>query len=318
MPKPPVLAGGALPAVAQALASAAGYAAEEKASATRRAYRCDWGHYYTWCESVGAAALPAAPATIASYLAHLADTGFKASTIARRLAAIAYAHKLKGHDSPTSAEAVHAVLRGIRRTIGVAQIRKAPATAAAIGAMVERLPDTLAGKRDRALLLIGFAAALRRSELVELKVNDLEFQPDGLLLHIRRSKTDQEGEGTHIPVPRGGRLRPVEALEAWIAAAGIAEGPVFVSIAKGGRVKRQALSDRSVADTIKRCAAAAGFDPALFSGHSLRAGFVTSALEHGADIFRVMDVTRHRRVETLKAYDRRAKAFRDHAGKDFL
>ena len=210
------------------------------------------------------------------------------------------------------------MLRGIRRRIGVAVDRKAPATAHAIARMLKRIPDTLAGKRDRALLLLGFAAALRRSELVALQLADLERTEAGLIVHIRRSKTDQEGEGHQVAVPRGLKLKPVEAIDAWLAAAAIADGPLFRPIAKGGRVLGGALTDRSVADIIKRCAKAAGLDPEIFSGHSLRAGFVTSALESGADVLKVMDVTRHRDVKTLKAYDRRAKAFRNHAGKGFL
>jgi integrase len=200
----------------------------------------------------------------------------------------------------------------------VAPVQKAPATARAITAMLEQLLDTLIGRRDRAILLIGFAAALRRSELSELQLDDLELHPDGLILHIRRSKTDQEGAGAEIPVPRGGKLRPVEALEAWLGAGQITEGPVFRSIGKGGRVSRNRLSGNAIAEIVKRYTRAAGLDPALFSGHSLRAGFVTSALEHGADIFAVMNVTRHERVETLKGYDRRAKSFRNHAGEGFL
>jgi integrase len=139
---------------------------------------------------------------------------------------------------------------------------------------------------------------------------------EGILLHIRRSKTDQEGEGAQIPIPRGGRLKVVEAVEVWVAAVKIVDGPVFVSIGKGDRVSQKRLSDNAIGEIVKRYAAAAGFDPKMFAGHSLRAGFVTSALEHGADVLNVMDVTRHRRVETLKGYDRRAKAF--HAGDGFL
>jgi site-specific recombinase XerD len=246
------------PALTDVLTSAAGYAAGEKAAATRLAYRSDWRHFRAWCESMKAASLPAASATIAGYLAHLADSGLKASTIGRRLAAIAYAHKLKGLDAPTSSGAVHAVLRGIRRRIGVAPVRKAPATASAIRAMLEHVPDTLIGKRDRAILLIGFAAALRRSELAALTVGDIERQPDGVLVHIRRSKTDQEGEGAQIPIPRGDRLKPVDALEAWLLAAKITEGPVFVSIGKGDRVSRKQLSDNAIGEIVKRYAAAAG------------------------------------------------------------
>ena len=121
-----------------------------------------------------------------------------------------------------------------------------------------------------------------------------------------------------MAVPRGAKLKPVEAVEAWITAAGLSAGPLFVSIGKGGRVSTSRLSDRAVAELVKRYAKAAGLDPSLFAGHSLRAGFVTSALESGADLLRVMDVTRHTQVETLKAYDRRAKAFKNHAGGKFL
>jgi site-specific recombinase XerD len=319
VPKPPARARGVTPpALTDALTSAAGYAAEEKAAATRRAYRSDWGHFQAWCKSKKADPLPASPATVAAYLAQLADAGRKPSTIARKLAAIAYAHKLKGLDKPTASEAVHAVLRGIRRRVGVAAVQKAPATARAIAAMLEHIPDTLIGRRDRAILLIGFAAALRRSELAALNVADIEQHTDGLLLRIRRSKTDQEGAGAQIPIPRGRRLKPVEALEAWLVAAQITGGPVFVSVGKGDRISGRRLSGNAIGEIVKRYAAAAGFDAREFAGHSLRAGFVTSALEDGADLFKVMDVTRHRRVETLKGYDRRAKTFRNHAGEGFL
>lgn len=303
-------------------ARAADYARSEKADATRRAYRSDFAHFSTWCVSNDRAPLPSSAETAAAYLAHLADSGLKASTITRRCAAITYAHRLAGAEPPTTAEPVKAVLRGIRRRIGVAVERKAPATARALTMMLKRIPpDTLAGKRDRALLLIGFSAALRRSELVALNVNDIETVPEGIVIHVRRSKTDQEGEGREIAIPRGSRLKPVEAIEAWLDTVGTGpevSRPVFVSIAKGGRLESKRLSDRAVALIVKKWAEAAKLDPALFSGHSLRAGFVTSALEKGADLFKVMSVTGHKRVETLKIYDRRAEAFRDHAGKDFL
>jgi site-specific recombinase XerD len=301
------------PALTDALTSAAGYAAEEKAAATRRAYRSDWRHFQTWCKGAKADPLPASAGMVAAYLAQLADAGRKPSTISRKLAAIAYAHKLKGFDTPTTSEAVHAVLRGIRRANA-----QGPCHGQGNRRYARAHPGHAHWPADRAILLIGFAAALRRSELAALQVSDLERHADGLLLHVRKSKTDQEAEGAQIPIPRGGRLRPVEALDAWLTAAEIADGPVFVSIGKGDRVSRKRLSDNAIGEIVKRYAAAAGFDPKDFAGHSLRAGFVTSALEHGADMFRVMDVTRHRRVETLKGYDRRAKAFRNHAGEGFL
>jgi site-specific recombinase XerD len=317
--KLPVVTPASPPALTDVLTSAASYAEAEKAESTRRAYRADWRHFRAWCEGNRLSDLPAEPGTVAAYLAHLADTGRTVSTVTRRLAAISYAHRLKGYVQNAKVEPIGAVVRGIRRRIGIKANQKSPATAPTLHDMLEHVPrTTLAGARDRALLLLGFAGALRRSELAALHVSDLVVHPDGLMLHIRRSKTDQDGEGHLIPIPRGGRLKPVEALEAWLAVSGITEGPVFRRLHWGRKVGTDALGDHSVADIIKRYALAAGLDPKLFSGHSLRAGFVTSALEHGADLFKVMDVTRHRRVETLKGYDRRARAFRDHAGKDFL
>jgi site-specific recombinase XerD len=323
------------PALTDALQSASDYAAASKSEATRRAYRADWADFARWCDGVGLCPLPAAPTTLATYLAQLADAGKKVSTIRRRLAAVAYAHKLKGLVPPSDAETVRAVLSGIRRKIGVAVTRKAPATAQSLSRMLaprrSRIPKSLISEsssadqpapdlralRDRALLLLGFAAALRRSELVALDVADLEFVERGVIVHVRVSKTDQEGAGAQIAIPNGKKLKPVAALKEWLEAAAIAEGPVFRSIDKGNRIGGR-LTDRSVATIVKHYAAAAGFDDAIYSGHSMRAGFVTSALERGADFFSVMRVTRHRDVDTLRAYDRRAGLFKDHAGKDFL
>jgi site-specific recombinase XerD len=168
-------------------------------------------------------------------------------------------------------------------------------------------------------LLIGFAGALRRSELVALDVSDLEESAEGFIIRIRRSKTDQEGIGDFVSVPYGSQLRPVRALKDWLDAASITEGPVFRPIRRGGKVvEPEQLTDRSVANIVKAHVAALGLDAAAFSGHSLRSGFVTSALQAGADVLRVMDVTRHRQVNTLRVYDRRAKAFKQHAGETFL
>ena len=311
-------AGLAAPGLADAASSADRYARAEKSPATLKAYEADLRSFARWCEGAGSAFMPTTPEVVAAYLATLADAGKSASTVMRRLAAITYAHRRLGHADPTAADRVRRVLTGIRRTIGTAPKQKAPATAKYVKAMLKALPDTLPGKRDRALILIGFAAALRRSELVALDVSDVERQPEGVLIHIRRSKTDQEGAGHTVAVPRGTKLRPIAAIDDWLAAAGIASGPIFRPINKGGTVSPGRLTDQSVALVIKHRAAAAKLDPTLFSGHSLRAGFVTSALEDGADTLRVMDQTRHRSVDTLRKYDRRAKAFTAHAGKGFL
>jgi site-specific recombinase XerD len=303
--------------IAEALSSASAYALAEKSENTRRAYRADLRSFVAWCNGVGAAAIPAEAGTVAAYLAALADSGLKVSTISRRAAAIAYAHKLSRHASPLADENVKAVLRGIRRSLGVAAKGKAPATADLVAKMVRRLPATLAGKRDRALILVGFAAALRRSELVALTVADVERTGAGAFLRVRRGKTDQEGAGAAIAVARGGKLGALEALDDWLQAAAIADGPIFRSVSRSGRVGA-ALSDHAAAVIVKRAAKAARLDASAFSGHSLRSGFVTSALASGADLFRIMDVTRHREVKTLRVYDRRAKAFDKHPGGKFL
>lgn len=299
------------------LHSAEGLARDSKSPATRRAYASDWRDFSAWALQHKINPLPASVEGVCAYLAHLVEQGAKVSTIRRRTAAIGYAHRLAGHEPPTSAGPVKAVLAGARRRIGVAVEAKAPATARAVSGMLKRIPDTLTGKRDRALLLLGFAAALRRSELVSLNVDDLERAPEGLIVHIRKSKTDQDGAGHKVGVPRGSKLRPVEALHDWLQAAGIDAGPVFRSVRKGGALGGR-LSAHSVAEIVKDRAGAAGLDPETMSGHSLRAGFVTSALESGADVLKVMDVTRHRSVDTLRMYDRRAKLFQQHAGGKFL
>jgi site-specific recombinase XerD len=294
------------------------FALAEKSPATRRAYRSDFAGFTAWCGARGLVALPASADTVAAWLAALATGGAKASTIGRKAAAIRYAHKLAGHEPPTGLEAVKAVMRGIRREIGTAAAQKSPATADRIADIVRAIPDTLIGKRDRALLLLGFAGAFRRSELVALTVADLIDAEGGLRVVIRHSKTDQEGQGQEIAIPHGSRLRPVEAVRAWLAAAGITDGPVFRPIAKGGRVAAMALSGRSVAEIVKHHAERAGLDPAAYAGHSLRSGFITTGAENGASVFKLMEVSRHKSVDTLRGYVRRADLFRDHAGASFL
>ena len=297
------------------------YAKASKSKSTLRSYRSDWRGFEAWCARVGLEPLPASATTVAGYATALATRGLRPSSICRQVSAIRFAHQGAGHETPTQSSAVKAVLSGIKRTLGTAVKRKAPATAEALAAMLDGLehePNRLKAIRDRAILCLGFAGALRRSELVALDVDDLDFAEEGLHVTIRFSKTDQEGEGQVVPIPHGSRLRPVEAVKAWLEAAGIESGAVFRGVNKGGSLASPRLSAYAVAVIVKTRAEAAGLDASIFSGHSLRAGFVTSALEHGADIFRVMDVTRHKEIKTLKCYDRRAKAFKDHAGAAFL
>jgi site-specific recombinase XerD len=303
----------------EAAGAASDFARTSKSAATRRAYQSDARHFSAWCAPHELEPVPASIDTVAAYLAALAESGLKASTITRRCAAITYMHRMAGYDPPTSSEAIKAVLSGIRRSVGMAVTRKAPVTADVIRSLIGVMGEDLHALRDRALLLLGFAGALRRSELVALDVADLEETAEGLLVHIGRSKTDQEGAGDFVSIPYGSKLLPVRALKDWIAAAGIIEGPLFRPIRKGGNaVEADRLSARAVAEIVKAYAHAVGLDAGAFSGHSLRSGFVATALSHGADMLKVMDVTRHRQVNTLKAYDRRAKAFKQHAGDAFL
>ena len=300
-------------------AAAVAFALADKADATRRAYRSDWQRFAAWCTARGEAALPAEPKVVATFLASEAAAGVKPPTLARRVAAIRYAHRLDGHEPPTNAEAVRATLRGIRRTKGTAPAQKAPATADRIATMLGFVPtDTVRGLRDRALLLLGFSGAFRRSELVGLHVEDLAFLPDGLRVLIRHSKGDQEGQGQEIAIPNGAKLHPVEALRVWLEAAGITSGPVFRRIRKNGLIGSDALTAEVVALVVKQYAKEAGLRPEELAGHSLRAGFLTSGAEAGASVFKLMEVSRHKSMDTLRGYVRRAELFKDHAGAGFL
>ena len=184
------------------------YVAAAQAPATERAYRIGWNDFCAWCA-----------AAVATYLSFLADRGLSAASIGQRAAAIAHRHRKAGHEAPTTNPVVQDALKGIRRTVGAAPRRKSAATADRIRLMLDACPHTMIGIRDRALLALGFAGALRRSELVALQVSDLEEVPDGYRVTIRRSKTDQTGQGHEIVIPRGLRIRPVAAVQAWLQAA---------------------------------------------------------------------------------------------------
>jgi site-specific recombinase XerD len=184
--------------------------------------------------------------------------------------------------------------------------------------MAHAAPAGLKGLRDRALLLLGFGGAFRRSELVALDVADLEQTESGLRVTIRRSKTDQEGIGTTIAIVRGGVCCPVKALRAWLDAAGITEGAVFRPLRKGGKVQNHRLTSKSVCDLVKAYADRVGLDGDAFSAHSLRSGFLTSAARRGASVFKMRDVSRHKSMDVLQAYVRDADMFRDHAGAGLL
>jgi site-specific recombinase XerC len=212
-----------------ALEGAADLARAEKAEATKRAYGSDFAIFRAWCAEQGLCALPREPAAVAAFIAAEEARGIKCATLGRRVAGIRHAHKLAGLPSPTEDERVKAVMRGARRTLGVAPIKKSAATSDKVLAMVAGGARGPASKRDRALLLLGFALAARRSELVALDVA------------IRRSKTDQEGAGAVVAVCRGSIACPVAAVKDWLAAAGINEGPLFRRVGKAIGSERRVL-----------------------------------------------------------------------------
>jgi site-specific recombinase XerD len=308
------------PALAADMDLAETFALAEKSAATIRAYKSDAAAFDAWCKSRGVRKpLPSSPDLVAAFLAADAASGSKVSTVARRAAAIRFAHRVADMDDPTQHESVRRVMRGIRRTIGMKPEQKAPATAEIVTAMISHTPRTLAGVRDRALLTLGFAGAFRRSELAELNVSDLTFVLDGVRVTIRRSKTDQESMGHEIAIPHGRSLKPVEALRAWLEAAQITDGPVFRPVSRSNNVRGDVrLTADSIARVVKGYAELAGYKRCDFSGHSLRAGFVTTAADYDVSETRIMEVTRHKDSRTVRTYIRRANLFKDAAGKHFL
>jgi len=285
-----------------------------KAESTRRAYRADWAHFEAWCREHALPPLPAAPETVALYLADLART-HKPGTLRRRLTVINRAHLTAGHLSPATMQQplVSEVLKGIRRTKGTAQAGKRPLMTDQLRAMIEALPPHLQGTRDRALLLIGFAGGFRRSELAALTVEDVSLEKEGLVIALRRSKTDQEGQGRKVALPYGGRPAtcPVRAYREWLREAAIGAGPIFREIDRHGRVEARALHKDSIGLIVKRAAARIGLKPSDYAGHSLRAGLATQAYLNGAGELAIMHQTGHRSLATVRKYIRDSTLFRD-------
>lgn len=292
------------------------YARQAKSHNTRRAYASDWDDFARWCQPYGFLPLPARPETVALYLTALADA-LRPSTLGRRLATISQVHQAAGHDTPTSTAPVRLVWAGIRRAKGTDQQGKAPAVTAEMRRMVDTLGDRLIGVRDRALLLLGFAGAFRRSELVGLDIKDVQAGHDGLTVHIRKSKTDQEGQGRKVGIPYGSHPHtcPVRAVAAWREKSGLmdGEGALFRAITRHGKMQPGRLSDRAVALIVKQAAEAAGLDPTRYAGHSLRAGLATSAAQAGVSERSIMAQTGHKSVTVARRYIRDGSLFRDNA-----
>ena len=293
-----------------------GYARRGRADNTWRAYEADLRHFAAWCDLEGLSALPAEPATIAGYLAAHA-TALSVSTLRRRLAAISVMRQATGYtkaNSPTSAAEVKAVWSGIRRAHGVAPQKVRAARTKVINAIVAGLGSEPIDVRDRALLLIGFAGALRRSELAALDTADITEDDQGLRLMLARSKTDQEGETKTLGLPYGSNPAtcPVRAWRAWRQLACADTGPAFRPVTRHGRIGATRLSGRGVADMIGRRARAAGLD-GHFAGHSLRSGFATEGYAQGTPELAIMRHGRWRSAAVMRGYVEEGGIWTDNA-----
>jgi integrase len=302
--------------IAALTATAREYASQAKSSRTRAIYRQEWLSFASWADSRGLASLPAEPRTVALYLTDQASRR-KVAGLTLALSAISQGHRAAGLESPRGHAEVREVLAGIRRAKGTAQRQVAPVTVNELRSMVNTLPVGLQGLRDRALLLVGFGAALRRSELVALRIEDVAFTQSGLEVVVRRSKVDQEARGTKLGVGYGSdpSTCPVRALQAWLNASahGLVAGPLFRSVRPNGDVLPEALTPQSVALVVKRVAKVAGLNSARFSGHSLRAGLATSAIRAGKGEASVMRQGRWSSVTMMRRYVREASLWQDNA-----
>lgn len=300
--------------VAALTAYARDVAGRARAPATRRAYRSHWQGYLAYCDSLGLVPLGGDPRVVGLYLAALARDGKRLSTIRAHLAAISAAHRLAGVALNLRAPAVAAVLDGLKRDLGVRPLRQAQALLAAeLPAFLGAFPgDEPRARRNRALALIGFGAALRRSELVALDVGDLTLTADGLEIDLRRSKTDPGGAGAVLAIWRATdpALCASRAVEAWLEVRGRHPGALFTRVRKGGRVGGERLSDKAVWRLVREAGEALGWDTDRLSPHSLRAGLATSAALQGAPLDEIMEQTRHRSYAVARTYVRKADAWK--------
>ena len=306
---------------ASLLDAARGYVEAAKAPNTRRTYRAQWAAFTEWCRSHHREALPAAPATLALYLTDRAQSGRKVATLSLALSAIRAAHRDAGLADPSAVPQVRTEWEGFRRSHGTAQRRAAPLASEAIRAVVASIPSgTLRSSRDRAMILLGFCGAFRRGELVALDLADLSFDPvRGVLVRVRRSKTDQTGAGVEVAIPFASHAEvcAVRSVRHWIETSRITEGPLFRSIDRHGNLGGR-LDGRDVARLLKAAAARAGLDASLVSGHSLRAGLATTAALAGKPDRAIMAQGRWRSRTMLDRYVRTADAWRDNAAGGLL
>jgi len=290
------------------------------------AYEKGWRCFVSWCQSVDLVPCEAKSDDVVRFLIAMASErraggGKPLSLNTLRLYRTSLNDRWRrlGSSSPASASVVDDVLRGLARIRGDRPRQVKALRAHQVLAMLESCGGGLHGLRDAAVLSLGFAAALRRSELCYLRTEDLEQKgAEGILVHVRRSKTDAEGIGQKVAVIEGRAVKPVTRVELWLRAAGIRKGYVFQTLLRGGVASGRPLDPGDVARIVKRHARRIGLEPRDYSGHSLRAGFVTSAAVHHARIDKIMEVTRHRNAETVLKYIRDEESFVDHAGASFL
>jgi len=290
------------------------YAQASISQNTQRAYRSAWKRFLYWTKEKCVSPLPVSEDFLGVYLATMAEGGASLSSIELALAAIQKAHSLKGLPSPAKYPFVRTLMGGIRRNLGHEKHQKDPATADIIRKALSGLGDSLIETRNRSLILLGFAGAFRRSELAGLCVEDLSFRDEGLLVKVRRSKTDQEGHGwtKAIFFASDPKSCPVRATKAWLERSKITGGRLFRSVDRHGRLG-SSLSDRAIAMVIKKV-----LPDGDFSGHSLRAGFITTAALQGKTERSIMKQTGHRSHRVLREYVRAATVFEDNAGNGIL
>jgi integrase len=290
------------------------------ADSTRTVYAWAWSQWERWCAGRGATAMPAEPAMICAYLTERAAAGLSVGTIDLACGAISYHHRMHGLPDPILTEGVRQVRRGLRRIIGAAPRRQArPLGTDDIRTIVESIDrSTALGARDAALILLGFASAMRRSELAALTLVDVEFQPGGVLLTIRRSKTDQYADGQAVAVVHGQHAAtdPIAALDAWLHHRGTEPGRVFTSM-RSGSVTSQPISGEAISIVLRKRARAAGLAAERVTAHSLRAGHATTAAVAGVALDRIAAQTRHKRLSTLiERYIRPAQALEHTSSRD--
>lgn len=294
--------------------------AQRIAMGTRRVYASDFKIFADWCAMRGFDPKEVSAEAVAIFIANEFEAGRHPNTINRRLAAIRFAYKSLHKTSPTEHELVRATLKGIKRDEKAPPIkRKTPLTNNVLIKIIQHVPhNNIRGIRDRAILLMLFGGAFRRSELINVQHEDLTFVEHGLDVVVRRSKTNQEGKHQMKSIAKGEIFCPILAVRSWLDISGVYDGHLFRALTRGNRVTAKRMCENSIYYMVKHYAARAGYDIDIFSPHSLRAGFTTSAVEKGKNIYKVMDVTLHASMNSLKPYIKFADRYKDHPGDGLL